>query len=279
MVNEILCNELAVTDLLLRDHSIIADSIIANCTSKGIWIQIIKGASDYWCRDFMPVQVNRAKFVQFVFDPPYYKHKCYQHLKTDISQLTNYPDQNVVRNPIVLDGGNLTFYDNKVIITDRVFKDNPTHQRTDLLDNLMELLEADEFRIIPALPYDITGHADGMVKLISRDTVLLNDFRLITGKSYWNRLLKALCGFNIILLPNDLHLNQNTDDATGDYMNMIGIQDLAFVPIYRRSTYELAINIIELALTNVQIVPIKCNILTTKGGGLHCATWTSFQQH
>ena len=34
----------------------------------------IDGTRDIWCRDYMPVQVSKDKFVQFTYFPDYYLH-------------------------------------------------------------------------------------------------------------------------------------------------------------------------------------------------------------
>jgi agmatine/peptidylarginine deiminase len=103
-------------------------------------------------------------------------------------------------------------------------------------------------------------------------------FRLsIRGKYCWEKLLKALKGFNIILLPNDLHKNKITDDATGDYINIILVKDLTFVPNYGTSTDDLAINRIQTVFPQFQVVPIPSKELTMKGGGHHCASWNVLQ--
>ena len=32
---------------------------------------VLKGTADYWCRDYMPVQVDGNSFVQFKYHPDY----------------------------------------------------------------------------------------------------------------------------------------------------------------------------------------------------------------
>lgn len=34
---------------------------------------VLKGTADYWCRDYMPVQVDGNSFVQFKYHPDYWK--------------------------------------------------------------------------------------------------------------------------------------------------------------------------------------------------------------
>ena len=277
MVNESSCNTLVITDLLQRDHPEIANVIIEVCGKRHIEIIIIKGANHYWCRDFMPLQVNKEKLVQFVYDPTYYKHPKYLHLKTDVEALSYYPQQTIVQSNIVLDGGNICYHNNKAVITDKLFRDNPDKKKNSIINEITALLELDEIYIIPSLPYDITGHADGMVRFINDDNLIVNDFTLISSKSHWNKLLKALEKFNFELLPNELHKNKIKDDATGDYINIVIIKDLVFIPFYESAADNLALGIIQTAFPEYTIIQMPSKKLSVKGGIFHCATWNLLQ--
>jgi agmatine/peptidylarginine deiminase len=277
MLNEASCNSIAITALLSNDHPEIAQTIIQVCQTRNILVKIIKGANDYWCRDFMPLQVRKEKFVQFNYDPTYYRHPRYCHLKTSLKDLDFYPTGLVVNSPIILDGGNVCYFNNKAIITDKVFRDNPSYRRIDLVRELTELLELDQIIFIPSLPYDITGHSDGMIRFIDENTLYINDFRLLSSKSYWSRLLKSLQPFDLLLLPNELHKNRIKDDATGDYINMLSIKNLLFVPAYGNSIDDLVYKLLEKIDPGHTIIPITVNALSVKGGILHCATWNYFR--
>ena len=76
---------------------------------------------------------------------------------------------------IVLDGGNVIKCGDKVIMTDKIFKENPGYQRQDLVDALENLFFA-ELVIIPWDKYEMYGHADGMVRYIDGNRVLLNNY-------------------------------------------------------------------------------------------------------
>lgn len=236
----------------------------------------MQGCNDYWCRDFMPLQVTKDKFVQFSFDPAYYKSAKYRHLKTDPAKL-NLDLPQIIKSDLVFDGGNLAYYGTKAIVTDRIFKDNADLKKDFIVDEMRQLLEIEKLYIIPSLPYDVTGHVDGMVRFINHHTLFINDARLFTGINYWNRLLKSLESFNLILLPNDLDKNDCADDATGDYLNMIIIGELIFVPEYNHQTDRLAHKLIETVFQKHTIIPVKANRLASKCGILHCASWNLLQ--
>ena len=219
-------------------------------------------ANDYWCRDFMPLQINKNKFVQFVYDPSYYKHKKYRHIKTDVKKLNNSLTGKIIFSDIVLDGGNICFYNHTAIISEKVFRDNPLYPRQKLLNELTNHLELDKIVIVPTVPYNVTGHSDGMVKFINEDTIFLNDFSKICSNTYLKKLHKALKDFNVVPMTNEFHRNKLKDDATGDYINMIVVKELIFLSCYGYPSDEVALQTVEAAYPNHKIIQKKTNDLT-----------------
>lgn len=61
----------------------------------------------------------------------------------------------------------------KAIISDRVFSENPEYEKSVLISELENRLEA-EIIIIPLLKSDMTGHADGVVRFVDEKTVIGN---------------------------------------------------------------------------------------------------------
>ena len=86
MIPEESCNTLYITELLRHQHPTIAKKIEDTCSQHSIEVKVIAGANDLWCRDFMPVQVSPHRYIQFRFDPSYYKPH-WQHLKTEVNNL------------------------------------------------------------------------------------------------------------------------------------------------------------------------------------------------
>src|SRR5262245_45871519 len=77
----------------------------------GLLIDIIPGTMDIWCRDYMPVQVDKKTFCQFIYAPDYLRG--HEHLVTPPCRLPFMCDYR--KEPIVLDGGNVVASRNKVI--------------------------------------------------------------------------------------------------------------------------------------------------------------------
>ena len=147
-------------------------SALSDCNEK---FTLFDGARDIWARDYMPIKTKSGKYVSFRYEPSYLADdlQLRTNFKTDIA--TNFKVDNLVYADINLDGGNVVFSPSKekVIISNRVFSENPEYDKNTLLLELEKLLEASVL-IIPSLKSDMTGHADGMVRFVDENTVVTN---------------------------------------------------------------------------------------------------------
>jgi hypothetical protein len=122
MMQEGLTERVMITSLLARDHPEIVNPVKSNCKQ----LTLLEGANDYWCRDFLPVPVTPHKYIQFTFDPPYYKYPGYTHLKTNPDKLDAVIKSKCIKSPIVLDGGNLFIITTKPYL--QIVFSNTIHQ-------------------------------------------------------------------------------------------------------------------------------------------------------
>src|SRR4051812_46800346 len=129
MIAEWDANTLFVSDLLKQKFPALLASLRA--TLIGVPIKIIPGTADIWCRDYMPIQLDRDRFCQFVYAPDYLRG--HEHLITlpDKCRLPFMLD--CQKEPLVLDGGNVVPSRTKVILTEKVFKENPRVERPRIL--------------------------------------------------------------------------------------------------------------------------------------------------
>lgn len=122
------------------------------------------------------------------------------NFKTDIAP--SFKVDNLVYTDINLDGGNVVFSPSKekVIISDRVYSENPSWHKAELTAKLAKLLEANVI-IIPSLKSDMTGHADGMVRLVGENTAIVN--APLSPYGFEAKVKKSLqnYGFNVIDFP------------------------------------------------------------------------------
>ena len=175
-----------------------------------------------WVRDYMPIQVSGGKFVMFRYEPDYLKD--YPEYKPDTSAILSELGIQVMRSDIILDGGNIISCGDKVIMTDKIIKENPHYDRNTLIDTISSLLEA-EIVLIPQDSYEEYGHSDGMVRYMGNGHVLLNNYCDV-DKALRKRLLSALQPhFDI----TELHYGTYIDRSWA-YLNFLHVGQRLFVP-------------------------------------------------
>ena len=64
-----------MSELLMSQYPEICNNLIRIFKKHHINYSFIKETKDIWCRDYMPVQIESEKFIQFRYDPSYLKGK------------------------------------------------------------------------------------------------------------------------------------------------------------------------------------------------------------
>ena len=238
----------------------------------------LEGTKDIWCRDYMPVQTPSGKLIQFKYDPSYLRAPEYSDSRSDVRHVDKVNGINPIFSDINLDGGNVVMLGNKAIITDRVFSENQDWDKEKLINELSTLLEC-EIIIIPAYKpeYDYTGHADGMIRFVDSNTVLINNLdqdlkymKVAIGKA----LEKA--NLNYINFPWFEHkIKGNNEHAIGIYLNYLEVGNLIVMPVFGVSGNRDAEALAKLkeVFPNKIIETIDYNDIALTGGILNCTTW------
>ena len=219
-----------------------------------------------WARDYMPIQVSKDKFVRFNYSPDYLKDA--PEYKPDTSAILSALGLQVINSDIIIDGGNVISCGDKVIMTDKIFRENPHYDRDMLIDTLSQLLEA-KVVLIPEDRYDEYGHADGMVRFMGNGRVLLNNYRNF-DKAMRKKLLAALSPhFDI----TELHYRVHTNNSWA-YINFLHVGQHLFVPMLKGKLSETAFRQIAEAYPHCTCHQIwDCKYLVREGGALNCSTW------
>ena len=199
---------------------------------NSIKYDFLKATKDIWCRDYMPIQIEKGKFVQFRYEPSYLKDDLeLQSVPKEVCKANKIKPQ---FSKINLDGGNVVNWSDRAIITDRVFYENPEYlSKNKLIAEIEKLLEV-EIIVIPQIKSDMTGHADGMVRFVDRNTLLGNNRE--QEYKYWkngiNKILKEK-GIEYIDIPFLDHKEKNyPDHAIGCYVNYLEVENLIVIPIF-----------------------------------------------
>jgi agmatine/peptidylarginine deiminase len=259
-----------MSELLMGNYPDTCKNLIGILEKHKVNYSFIKGTKDIWCRDYMPVQTESGKLIQFKYDPSYLKGKKeWEESRSDVKEICRLNNIDAKFSDINLDGGNVLICDGRAIISDRIFSENSNKERVFLINKLSTLLEC-EIIIIPSLNDDYTGHADGMVRFVNRNTIIGN--RLADEYKYWQKgMQEVLDKYNLNYI--DLPFLTGMKGAMGIYVNYLEVNDLIVAPIFDREEDAQAVRIIKNAFPNKQIETINYNDVAKEGGLLNCTTW------
>lgn len=221
-----------------------------------------------WARDYMPIQLKKGLFYFFQYWPDYLVG--YDGYIPNVLEILD--ELHVGRMPVdvVLDGGNVVQCGNKVIMTDKIFNENDWIEKKDLIAHLEDYLEV-QVVIIPWDRYEIFGHADGMVRWIDGNQVLLNNYAQ-TDPGLRKKLIEALSPHFFIeeLEYSAPRLNK----LSWAYLNFLRVKNHIFVPGLHAKEDPLALAQIRHFYPDCKVIQVQgCEELARDGGALHCVTW------
>lgn len=255
----------------------------------GIDFKELIGTSDYYCRDYMPVQISEKEFVQFVYRPfDYYKPKEYKFIPNPIVVALESGLEpaigRITYSRIILDGGNVIRASDKVIITDKVIEDN-LYQFHDnpiaIMDELEYTLKC-KVIIIPRYPLEKTGHADGLIRFIDDSTVIINAIPDDEDQDWLRKFENILNKHNLNYSSRvKCEVDADAEDALGLYINFLQLDHQIIVPRFdKKKDDEQAMKDVQKAVDNDSGFIIKqmyAGDIAMEGGVLNCATWTIYQ--
>ncbi len=237
-----------ISTLLPRQYPSDAETLFTALAAHDVPYALLDGTRDVWVRDFMPVRTGSGKLVSFRYEPSYLRD-C-PELRTDFlrdiaPQLALTP----LYSDINLDGGNVVFSPSgaRVLISDRVFSENPEYPSAALVHELSELLEA-EVLIIPSLcnrPLSSCGF-EQQVKRAVQD-----------------------CGLDAVDFP---FVPTGGVSAVGCYLNYLETERVVFLPVFgieQDAEAETSAR----QLFSKEIVPVNIREIAQQGGCLNCISW------
>lgn len=268
-----------MSELLKRDYPVTCGRLVEILQKHHVDFKFLKGTEDIWCRDYMPVQNRFGKLIQFKYEPSYLTEK--EEWKKSISdvkkvcQLNNLTPAEFSR--INLDGGNVLVCDDRAIISKRIYEENPDLTK-DYIDSELERLLECEVIMIPAYAkkYDMTGHADGMVRFVDRNTIIGN--KLENEFANWRKeMQEVIAKYNLryidVPLLTDMKDRKHPLSAQGVYVNFLEVNNLIVLPIFGRPEDDEVKKIMKETFPDRVIEPIDYNDVALEGGLVNCTTW------
>jgi len=255
----------------------VAESISAALSELNVEHRELSNNQNYWCRDYMPVMIfSDGTYSKFRYNPDYLvEYKTYQKTITNQDEVCKGLHLFTPTNMnIIFDGGNYVRCGNKVIMTDKIFSENPQWTALELLQHLKDSLCAEEIILLPWDMKDFCGHSDGMVAPLDDNRILLNGCWKNKAKAFHNRLLKILeAKFDVVQL--DLDCKEDKDSWC--YLNFLRVSNGILLPCLSENIDSesdiAALNTFEKLFPDLKIIPIYAKPLIKEGGALHCVTW------
>ena len=237
----------------------------------------IENTRDIWCCDYMPIQKGINDFIQFEYFPDYYLFPEYIAKLTIPSETRIIDKINTKHSKLIVDGGNVVKSEKIAILTEKVIEENSNLEPKTVLSRLEKDLGVEKVFLIPKAPYDYTGHADGMIKFIGENDLLVSDYSN-ESVSWRNKMDKALekTGLNIISFPSEIVEEKNKDGdytAKGVYLNFTQIGNIILFPQFELNSDKTALEETRKLYPECKVIPINSNEIANDGGVLNCITW------
>ena len=148
MITDPLTNTVYFSSLLQEKCPVLNAHIVDALRKRDIPFTYLKGTKDIWCRDYMPIQIQKDRFVFYRYTPDYLQDKTGLTLQTnpelvfqeESNELPRLLPMSVdeemhpisISHPVfhrfelelVMDGGNVVKCGDKVVMTDKVFVEN-----------------------------------------------------------------------------------------------------------------------------------------------------------
>ena len=279
---------------LLPEKCPVLNAHIADALRKrDIPFTYLKGTKDIWCRDFMPIQIEKDRFVFYRYTPDYLQDKTgltlqtnpelvFQEESNELPRLLpmsveeemhpisiSHPVLHRFKLELVMDGGNVVKCGDKVVMTDKVFVENNDKTPQEVQRQIEKAFQCE----VVFLPWDRNekyGHCDGIIHCLGDNRVLMtnySDFDKGIADEYLRILEKY---FDVTILKYNV---KRKHMRSWSYINFLQIGTLVLVPQLGIPEDDQALGQISIALPDCEIVGIPALEAVRRGGALNCISW------
>ena len=255
------------SELLYKWHPKIFNDLKSMLTKYGYKVETLKNTKDIWIRDFMPLAINHDLF-KYTYTPDYLADNDGTTIHTNPNKYITELRLDTQNIDLVIDGGNMIMFNNTIIMTDKIYTENPLLKHdTKALESFFHMFK--KVIVIPRDPHidEIYGHADGMVRFISENHLLVNSQYPETFKRKLHARLKET-GFKI----TELKMNKDTKYAWG-YINFLHIDNLIIQPSIDKMNDNYVKEQLENLYPDATVELCDARPLVKKGGVFNCVTW------
>ena len=252
------------SDLLRTQHPALFSNLKSILNRHHYEVKTLKETKDIWIRDFMPL-VFDDKCIQYRYEPDYLMKPSLLQYRTDPNDSIKELGILTEKIKLILDGGNVVKAYDTAIMTDKVFEENLNIN----FEDIQEIFPLQKLIIIPRDPdiEEVYGHADGMVRFISENHLLVNSQYPDNFKNKLHtRLRKA--GFKY----TELKMKEDTKYAWG-YINFLHLDKLIIQPSIDKVNDAYVKDQLETLYPDVTVELCDAKALVKKGGVFNCISW------
>jgi agmatine/peptidylarginine deiminase len=239
---------------------------------------------DIWARDYGPLVGYNGDGGRVALDAIYDHLPRFPQERDDAMPLRWAAHQNMPARTLDLhtEGGNFwTDGAGTIIMTTRIFEENPGHTRESLEAYLHDIFDYKKLILTPRMTWEETGHVDLLIKLAHEDVVLVSAPTTRSGAKelqettdIFRRETNAKGDhYRVFHLPTPpLYFNWLIYPIRRSYTNALTINGRVLVPVYGIHTDDEALRLYESVMPDHAIIPIDCKIGVNGGGAVHCMT-------
>lgn len=239
---------------------------------NGIAYGLLPNTKDVWARDYMPVYSN-GHYVSYVYNPDYLQNeKDKKYITDNVDEVFDLSNDSVTKTKLVIDGGNVIMCDDKVIMTEKIFVENSSFSKEEVVAEIERVFSA-KLVVIPWDKEEEYGHADGMVRFVSDNHVLINQYKDI-DPVLRQKLIDALSPhFSEI---SELEYGKASSQNSWAHINYLQVDNFIFVPQLGIMTDKHAVEQISSIFPDSTIIPVEVKGIVKKGGALNCVSWNYY---
>lgn len=273
MIPDYGCNAVYFSKWLKKDYPDIFKGLVRILNKHNVAYDIIPNTKDVWCRDYMPLQLDKKRYLCYEYKPDYLmKNASNRKYITDSLNVCRDMQLNIKETPLIMDGGNVVKVGNKAIMTEKVFVENPSIDEDTLKKQLEKQMEC-EVVFIPWDRNEKYGHSDGIIKPISDNTILMTNYYDF-DREYTNEVVKRLSSkFEIETLSYKV---RKTAPESWAYINFLTVGKLIVLPALGIEEDEQALSQIKRYYPECLVEQLNISDLVKDGGGLNCVSWCRY---
>jgi len=290
--------------LLPGAHPAFFGALSRACDELAIPWALLGGTRDIWCRDYMPIQTGRHDFTVYPYDPSYLKNRRGSKTRTafadvEIERGVWRAEAAFKRTPVVLDGGNVVLTPRHLLLGDSVLTENeraprrgelgdgagvpvPRRKaaglspkaRAELLSALEEGFGAPAI-LLPRLPGDPFGHADGMVRFFKDRQLFVNEWMGAWGSFNHDLRTRIIAGERLLEEDGyELLGAPYVDRPLCLYLNYLRVGNKLVVPTFGHRLDDQALGFFREHFGRENVRGVDSREVAQHGGVLNCLSWT-----